>query len=109
LLLAFAVLLAVALSPSSAWASTRCGRVSVPAYHHKAKVRIVSGKAKCSDARRLVCGAFTAVIKRPSDGTDADLRAVLARTRLAPFARPWRLAGVLLAEGTRDRWILPLR
>lgn len=64
---------ALAACPSSASASTRCGRVYVPVYHHSAKVRIVTGRATCVGARGLIRDAFTAFVKRRSDGTDPSV------------------------------------
>ena len=67
--IALTVVLALALAPSPALASTRCGRVSVQGYHGRAKVRVVQGRASCSTARTLIRAAFRAFITRRSNST----------------------------------------
>ncbi len=66
----FVLVCALAACPSSALASTHCGRVYVPAYHHTAKVQIRSGFATCSGARGLIRDAFTASAYRRPSGFD---------------------------------------
>jgi hypothetical protein len=67
---AIAVTLALAAAASPAPAASHCGRVLVPAYHTSAKVRIVSGKASCAQARALIRDAFTAFVGRRRSGNN---------------------------------------
>jgi hypothetical protein len=68
--LALVVFAGLALVPSPAFASTRCGRIAVHGYRGTAKVRIVSGPASCSGARGLIGDAFGAFLTRPYQGVD---------------------------------------